>query len=121
VQIVFTGLRPGEKLDEELIAKGELAVATSVEKIRVVQRNGATTQAVEEGLRWLMRAIATGDQEGVTRAIGWLVPEYGNWGKTGKPREAAAAAGGGTAWPHGLVERALAVSMTAPSEGLRPV
>jgi FlaA1/EpsC-like NDP-sugar epimerase len=35
--IVFTGLRPGEKLFEELMTDVEESVPTSVEKIRVVQ------------------------------------------------------------------------------------
>jgi len=39
IRIVYTGLRPGEKLYEELITHGEGIVATSHEKIMVLRRN----------------------------------------------------------------------------------
>src|ERR1051325_1422734 len=40
MQIVFTGLRPGEKLNEELSGDGEETIPTSATKIRLIQRNG---------------------------------------------------------------------------------
>src|SRR5216117_1718599 len=55
IQIVFTGLRPGEKLAEELVACAEDTVATSVDKIRVIQRNGADGPAVERDLEHLLK------------------------------------------------------------------
>src|SRR6266550_68167 len=41
ISIAFSGLRPGEKLAEELVACAEDTVATSDDKIRVIERNGA--------------------------------------------------------------------------------
>src|SRR5256885_15129369 len=46
VQIVFTGLRPGEKLNEELTGIGEETIPTSSEKIRLVEGNGRDGTAV---------------------------------------------------------------------------
>lgn len=39
VRFSFTGLRPGEKLEEELIGKGEMAELTADEKILVINSN----------------------------------------------------------------------------------
>jgi len=40
IEIVFTGLRPGEKLYEELITRGEGIVQTSHKKIMVLKPDG---------------------------------------------------------------------------------
>ncbi len=40
IEVVFTGLRPGEKLYEELITNGEGIVATEHEKIMVIRPDG---------------------------------------------------------------------------------
>src|SRR5438094_195462 len=63
IQIAFTGLRPGEKLAEELVACAEDTVATSVDKIRVIQRNGADGPAVERDLEHLLEILAHGSRE----------------------------------------------------------
>jgi len=79
IQIVFTGLRPGEKLNEELVADREATVPTSVEKIRVVERNGACGSAVEAGLQRLLSALARGASADLPAAVCALVPEYVPW------------------------------------------
>lgn len=40
VQIVFTGLRPGEKLHEELASPSEMTLPTAVEKVRIIDGVG---------------------------------------------------------------------------------
>ena len=76
VQIVFTGLRPGEKLDEELVAAGEETIPTSVEKIRLVQRNGGSGEEVAAELQRLIDALYDADPAALMRAVGALAPEY---------------------------------------------
>ena len=76
VQIVFTGLRPGEKLDEELVAAGEETIPTSVEKIRLVQRNGGSGEQVAAELQRLVDALYDADPVALMRAVGALAPEY---------------------------------------------
>jgi hypothetical protein len=76
VQIVFTGLRPGEKLDEELVAAGEETIPTSVEKIRLVQRNGGSGEQVAAELQRLVDALYDADPVALMGAVGALAPEY---------------------------------------------
>ncbi|HXI33809.1 MAG TPA: nucleoside-diphosphate sugar epimerase/dehydratase, partial [Gemmatimonadales bacterium] len=86
IKIEFTGLRPGEKLDEELVGGTEDTVSTSVDKIRVVERNGANGPEVERGLEQLLHVLARGDHADMMRAVSTLVPEYGPWaGHAAKP------------------------------------
>src|SRR5256885_15813563 len=58
ISIAFSGLRPGEKLAEELVACAEDTVATSDDKIRVIERNGPDGPAVQRGLEQLPAAPA---------------------------------------------------------------
>src|SRR5207253_2848336 len=62
ISIAFSGLRPGEKLAEELVACAEDTVATSDDKIRVIERNGADGPAVERDLEHLLETLATGSR-----------------------------------------------------------
>src|SRR5204862_194273 len=68
ISIAFSGLRPGEKLAEELVACAEDTVATSDDKIRVIERNGADGPAVERDLEHLLETLATGSRDGRTGA-----------------------------------------------------
>src|SRR3989449_140616 len=92
IQIAFTGLRPGEKLAEELVACAEDTVATSVDKIRVIQRNGADGPAVERHLEHLLEILAHGSRDELIDAISRLVPEYVPWQARERPLLAPARA-----------------------------
>jgi len=76
VPIVFTGLRPGEKLLEELTGSEETAADTSCDKIRVIEGNGHAGPALARQLRNLMAVTARGDDGAVLHALTALVPEY---------------------------------------------
>jgi FlaA1/EpsC-like NDP-sugar epimerase len=80
VRIVFTGLREGEKLTEELITDGEDVVATPHEEIMVLQTNGIDPAELRRNLAGpleaLCRAAETHDREGIVRALRRMVPEY---------------------------------------------
>jgi FlaA1/EpsC-like NDP-sugar epimerase len=75
VPIVFTGLRPGEKLHEELMSDVERTVPTSVAKIRVVQTDEPDPGAVRSGLERLAAAVAMATREDILTAIRLMVPE----------------------------------------------
>lgn len=76
VQIAFMGLRPGEKLQEELVACNETTVATSVEKIRVVENNGTDGVAFQTALERLQTLLTQDDQSMLLAQVMTLVPEY---------------------------------------------
>jgi FlaA1/EpsC-like NDP-sugar epimerase len=75
VEIRFTGLRPGEKLYEELITAGEDVLETGHSKIMVLRR-GDNSSRLEIPLASLMQAAAVFDMPGVRRELKRLVPEY---------------------------------------------
>jgi len=76
VQIVFTGLRPGEKLNEELVSAGEETIPTSAEKIRLVERNGGSPANVAVALQHLIESLTAGRSADLLRAVAALAPEY---------------------------------------------
>jgi FlaA1/EpsC-like NDP-sugar epimerase len=53
IRIEFTGLRPGEKLYEELLADDENTLPTSHEKLRIAQARSADTLWLTNLLEWL--------------------------------------------------------------------
>jgi FlaA1/EpsC-like NDP-sugar epimerase len=75
VPIVFNGLRPGEKLYEELMSEVEATMPTVVEKVRVVQTDEPNGQALAEGVDRLGAAVAVGDAGELLAALCALVPE----------------------------------------------
>jgi FlaA1/EpsC-like NDP-sugar epimerase len=75
IEIRFTGLRPGEKLYEELITAGEDVLETGHSKIMVL-RPGKSTAGLGTSLTGLMEAAARFDMPGVRRELKTLVPEY---------------------------------------------
>src|SRR5207253_685932 len=74
-QIRFTGVRPGEKLYEELACDDEQTRPTAHEKIRVWQLPPADPREVGRGLEWLAEAVEGTPQDAVAALIR-CVPEY---------------------------------------------
>ena len=81
IEVVYTGLRPGEKLFEELFADSEAYTRTRHEKIFVCC-NGAGPRTVEgnsqmaDGVQALIAAAQRGEAGEVRRLLRELVPEY---------------------------------------------
>jgi FlaA1/EpsC-like NDP-sugar epimerase len=75
VRIVFTGLRPGEKLMEEQVSTLEAGVPTSSEKIRISQTTESAGTELVQRLSRLFAYLDVGDQEGVLATLCELVPE----------------------------------------------
>jgi FlaA1/EpsC-like NDP-sugar epimerase len=75
VAIRFSGIRPGEKLYEELACDDDQTRPTAHEKIRVWQLPRPTAAHVAEGLDRL-KSAADGTPEVVVDALKWCVPEF---------------------------------------------
>ncbi|MBX6316223.1 MAG: polysaccharide biosynthesis protein, partial [Isosphaeraceae bacterium] len=75
VQIVFTGLRPGEKLYEELYDDGEELLATAHPKIRAARHRPYPPEQLYAGLDRLAAAV-DGPADRVVAILAELVPSY---------------------------------------------
>ena len=76
IRIAFTGLRPGEKLHEELTSDQETALATSNEKIMVLTGVEALGNEGWHHLRALEQAAIDGHLESTLEELMSLVPDY---------------------------------------------
>lgn len=75
IRIVYTGLRPGEKLYEELLSDGEHTGPTYHPKLRIAKARLVPVGWLEDLLEWLKAATPRGDAE-VRRDLRRWVPEY---------------------------------------------
>lgn len=76
IEIQFTGIRPGEKLHEELITEGENILPTSHEKIRIFQGPSKDPRFMAEWLRELESLLNSRDEAGTIAHLKELVHEY---------------------------------------------
>ncbi|WP_433704341.1 polysaccharide biosynthesis protein [Paraburkholderia sacchari] len=75
IRIAFTGLRPGEKLYEELLADDETTTRTPHPKLRIARAREVPENLLDELLPWLMQHRVPTDDE-VRRDLRRWVPEY---------------------------------------------
>jgi FlaA1/EpsC-like NDP-sugar epimerase len=77
IRIVFTGLRPGEKLHEELWAASENTLPTPHQKLRIAQAREVDEQWLSDLISWLSKVTVSSDHEVRSQLAKW-VPEYTN-------------------------------------------
>ena len=75
IEIVYTGLRPGEKLFEELFHEKERLVGTQHEKIFLAKHRKIDWQLLDETIRNMDVACKAYDEEALLKGIAILVPE----------------------------------------------
>lgn len=78
--IVFTGLRPGEKLNEELVAPGERATATAIPKVRILHPDTAGRLGLLARMPQWNRLLAEWRPDRVVAELVQIVPELAEWG-----------------------------------------
>jgi FlaA1/EpsC-like NDP-sugar epimerase len=76
IEVVFTGLRPGEKLFEELRIEGEDMQRTRHPKISIWRNIPMDRDGLRAGMDDLLAAATRGDSADIARRIKDLVPEY---------------------------------------------
>jgi FlaA1/EpsC-like NDP-sugar epimerase len=79
IEVVFTGLKPGEKLSEELVVSGEECVPTRYEKVLVSRRISeglGCPVEVEQAVMELGDLTRTGDSDDVLAKLREIVPSY---------------------------------------------
>jgi FlaA1/EpsC-like NDP-sugar epimerase len=75
IKIVYTGLRPGEKLFEEVLAADENSLPTPHQKLRIAKARHGSPQLLTQLVEWLSRTDQP--QEDIVKSeLGKWVPEY---------------------------------------------
>jgi FlaA1/EpsC-like NDP-sugar epimerase len=76
INIIFTGLRPGEKLYEELLNKGENIIPTHHSKIKISKVINFHFFYVERMISELIELMDLDDQIGLARKLNEIIPEF---------------------------------------------
>jgi FlaA1/EpsC-like NDP-sugar epimerase len=76
IQLVFTGLRPGEKLEEELFHQAENVLPTHHPKIRIANVQQYDYAEIRQHLQELVELFRMQDNARVIRKMKQIVPEY---------------------------------------------
>jgi FlaA1/EpsC-like NDP-sugar epimerase len=75
IEIVYTGLRPGEKLYEELLADDEHTLPTPHEKLRIAVARSVDILWVKKLLKWI-ESIQSSDEQLIKEGLKTWVEEY---------------------------------------------
>jgi FlaA1/EpsC-like NDP-sugar epimerase len=76
IKIEFTGVRPGEKLYEELNSMEEDTLPTPYEKIKIFTGNGLPSAGMEPYLETLRDICERRDVSGLVLTLKDLIPDY---------------------------------------------
>jgi len=89
IEIAFTGMRPGERLNEILFASQEPTIEIGIAGVMAAKPTQPPMQAIRKWMTMLETAIANDDRAAIKSVLVDAVPEFG-----GKSKPASAAAQG---------------------------
>lgn len=76
IPIVFTGIRPGEKLSEEILGGKEEILPTQNQKIFIAKLSPISDEVLEKELKVLKEMAYKGDKEMIVNVLKKIIPEY---------------------------------------------
>ena len=76
IEIKYTGIRPGEKLYEELFDQNETLLKTTISDIKLVSSSIKQTAEFDEKLKQLEEAVDKQDKEATLKHLSELVPTF---------------------------------------------
>jgi FlaA1/EpsC-like NDP-sugar epimerase len=76
IEITFTGLRPGDKLSEDLLSPSEFAEPTSNPKLRRIIGKALTPKSLDSSLATISHQALSRDVPALLDTIRTIVPEY---------------------------------------------
>ncbi|OYT17258.1 MAG: polysaccharide biosynthesis protein [Bacteroidetes bacterium 4572_77] len=76
IQLIFSGLRPGEKLFEELLNKKENTKPTHHHKILIAQVQAVERALVKEAIAKFIEGLETQDATKMVKILKEMIPEY---------------------------------------------
>jgi O-antigen biosynthesis protein WbqV len=88
IDIVFTGMRPGERLNEILFATEEPTVEIGVAGIMAAKPNEPPMQTLRKWIAALEQAIARDDRATIRAVLKDAVPEFGSTAQFEQPASA---------------------------------
>jgi len=84
ISIVYTGLRPGEKLFEELFHPQEQYCATTHAKIFLAQHRQVSWELLQAMMHKAAEMVAADDEEELRRCVSSMLPSF-RWSETPQP------------------------------------
>ena len=76
IPVVFTGIRPGEKLFEEILTAEEGTIATQNQKIFMAKLSKADEEKLNQVLENLREAVKKSNREEIVNILKQLIPSY---------------------------------------------
>lgn len=76
IKIAYTGLRPGEKLYEELLSENESHLPTHHPKILIARLPVVAYQDIHDTIRALRSTLPTGNRDAMVSLMKAIIPEY---------------------------------------------
>ncbi len=76
IEVVRTGLRPGERLTEALVGEGEELLPTGNDRVQVVRTRPIDAGSFREDLEALRALVAARDEAGALELLGKMASEY---------------------------------------------